>query len=651
MAMAGWLNIGRPSCFRSQTFVLSNPFEMAGGRRVRIDYIKISNVMSFPYVEQIEDAESINFESGLNIIIGENGSGKSTALEVINFLFKRVIYRQFTVNEELLGRRTTITESDRKQTLSPSNQLSISGFRLDKNWYSIEKPQTIRIALRLDEIDMDNIATVRSNFAVIQHTGSSFSSHQLSDNGTVREKYIIDVTLDPNNNSFAVSHPIEPQDFGFTYLTDYHYIKHSIFLHNLFQNDGQDPIPTLFESFTLISSYRNYHAFSPSVSLQSSPAAQQMQAIRSKDYDRSLNATDTGEPAIFSLVRLQVAERHYNLVPSDRNIEQCESEANIIPFLGSINDRLRIVNLECKITLLERRTWDYRFEFFDIRRQQTIQDINCLSAGQKAIIHLVFEAYGRGDLKGGVVIIDEPEIHLHYQFQHEYLQVIQDLNKTQNCQYILVTHSEALINSNTINNVRRFSLDQNGHTKIYSPCLTTDEKSLIQILDNTRSTYAFFAKKVVLVEGDSDQYFFKAVLKQLFPRKEQEVAILHIGGKESFPRWTALFSAFGLVVSQIADLDYLYNLHYTQEQKTKLASVPAVRAFKTQHPDWQTHVVANYAKHIYILQSGDLEAHLRINKGLQHVIEFCRDHLTAFLSNSSLPENVETHAIVNSITH
>src|ERR1051326_8994671 len=134
------------------------------------------------------------------------------------------------------------------------------------------------------------------------------------------------------------------------------------------------------------------------------------------------------------------------------------------------------------------RTWQYTFQFYDIRRDRPIGDINSLSAGQKAIIHLVLEAYGRGELKGGLVIIDEPEIHLHYQFQHEYLQVVRELNTDQKCQYILVTHSEALINSSTIAHVRRFSLEQNGTTKINAPILTTEEKDLIRILDNTRST-------------------------------------------------------------------------------------------------------------------------------------------------------------------
>ena len=52
---------------------------------MKIKTLQISNILSFKYHENIENAEKITFEDDLNIIIGENGSGKSTALEVINF--------------------------------------------------------------------------------------------------------------------------------------------------------------------------------------------------------------------------------------------------------------------------------------------------------------------------------------------------------------------------------------------------------------------------------------------------------------------------------------------------------------------------------------------------------------------------------------
>ena len=614
---------------------------------MKINYLQISNVLSFPFVENISQAEKISFDNGLNIIIGENGSGKSTALEVINFLFKRVLYRQYNVNQDLFSQRNTITAENRRQIIQPENRQRISGFRLDPNWDTEDKEQRIRLAIKLDDIDEENIQNLRDHFSKIQRSISLYSTHNVSDDGNYRSEYVIDVILNSTDKTFSTQFEGQGEDFGFTYLSEYHFFKEAIAIHN-FIND--DLIPSLYESFTLISSYRNYHAFEPSISLKDAHPAQQIQTIRNQDYNRSLNSSDKSEPPVFALVRLQVAQKHFELISQKKSDEECEQEANELPFIKSINQRLQVVNLECKIRLIDLRTWQYNFEFFDTRRRKKISDINSLSAGQKAIIHLVFEAYGRGDLKGGVVIIDEPEIHLHYQFQHEYLQVIDDLNRDQNCQYILVTHSEALINSNTINNVRRFSLSEAGHTKIFSPILSADEKSLIKILDNTRSTYAFFAKKVVLVEGDTDRYFFRAIILERHKHLDQEIAVLHIGGKGEYTKWKSLFSSFGLSISIIADFDYVTNLHYPNEISTSLKTNQAVADFKQRNPDWETKIDSEYYNRVYILKEGDLETYLNISKDLGLTIDFCRNSLSTFLANNGSTKSKEVRLIMDKIT-
>jgi len=100
-------------------------------------------------------------------------------------------------------------------------------------------------------------------------------------------------------------------------------------------------------------------------------------------------------------------------------------------------------------------------------------------------MHLIFEAYSRDDVKGGLVIIDEPEIHLHYQFQSKYLKILENLAKEQEIQCILVTHSEGFINDNTIKYIKRFSLNEERNSVMYMPEITEDQKELIKILNNT----------------------------------------------------------------------------------------------------------------------------------------------------------------------
>ncbi|MFA5080032.1 MAG: AAA family ATPase [Candidatus Paceibacterota bacterium] len=597
---------------------------------MKIKELKISNILSFKYYEDITDATKIIFDDNLNIFIGENGAGKSTALEVINFLFKKVLFTQFNINQDLYSRKSILSVADRKQILSPANNQSFSDFRLDPNWNTENSTQRIQLLIELDEIDKVNINHLVVNKEKLNTFISSYTNYSTTPDTAIQNIYTIEVILNNNSKTFSTNISPNASDPGYLYLVNYNFYKELINFYN-FENP-QDQIAPLYESFTLIGGYRNYQAFNPAVSLQGSSAAQQIQQIKIQEYSKSLNANEQSEPSIFNLVRLRVAGKHFEIYGEDAKGMDCEKEANDQEFLLKINKKLKLVNLEVKIEFTNKQKWGYSFQFYDLKRQKPLTDINSLSAGQKAIIHLLFEAYGRGDLKGGLVIIDEPEIHLHYQFQNEYLHVIDEINKEQKCQYVLVTHSESLINSITIHKVKRFALDEDNNTVIKTPKLSTNQKTLIKILDNTRSTYAFFAKKVLLVEGETDRYFFRAALQEIQNSLNQEIAILDITGKRNYSEWKAFFEEFGLSVYFIGDLDSAFGFLYSGENAYKLNSPEIIKGFKCTHPNIDLEIDQKYIDKVYILKEGDLEYYLDINnKGLPETIKFCNEKLKDYL--------------------
>jgi len=615
---------------------------------MRINELQISNIWSFKYFEDILEAPRIIFDKSLNILIGENGSGKSTALEVINFVFKRVLFKQFAVDQDLYHRRSTVTASDKKKILAPVNSNSYSGFRLEPNWDTENNSQKIRLVIELDEIDGANIRSLIDNQEKLGALATSYAAHPVALNGAIENVYTIDVALNKENKTLSENISPNSSDPGYLYLANYNFYKELINFYNL--ENSSHTINPLYESFTLIGGYRNYHMFTSTVSLKSAHVSQQIQQIRTEEFSKSLDTSEQSEPGIFKLVRLRVAKEHYNLFRTKKDEKECEIEANQLPFLSSINEKLQLVNLKCQIKLTEQRTWDYAFEFFDTKRKRVLHDINSLSSGQKAIIHLVFEAYGRGDLKGGVVIIDEPEIHLHYQFQNEYLRVIEEISQEQNCQYVLVTHSESLINSVTIHKAKRFALNEENNTVIKSPVLTIDQKMLVKILDNTRSTYAFFARKVILVEGEVDRYFLKALIKEIEPNLYQEVAVLDINGKPDYATWKEFFEAFGLIVCFIGDLDTAFKFLYPKENAYKLCTQPIVDDFKHKHPNLETEIKQKYSEKIYILKDGDLEYYLGIHqKGLRETIKFCYERLQNYLADDTNEKAKEVISIIKEI--
>lgn len=606
---------------------------------MKIKSLQISNILSFKHFDAIEDAPKVDFNDKLNIVIGQNGAGKSTALEVINFIFRKVLFVPYNRNRDLYTQRATIDVSQKKQILAKiENVQYYRGFRLEKNYDFENKPQKIRVVVELDDIDRANIQHLKNNGTKLSSIVGLYSSEQMFADGQVQNQYQLDITLDSTNKTYSVQ---ANQDAGYTYLTAYNLYKELIEIYNEENPDSQ--ITNLAESFSLIGGYRNYNAYSTSVSLGGgNTAAKQIQSIRLSEYSRSTNSAENNEPAVFSLVRLRMAGQCFDLIGTKMDKNECERAANDLDFIKNINEKLKIVNLKVEIKLLDYSQWNFTFSFVDIKRNRVIADINSLSAGQKAITHLVFEAYGRGALKGGLVIIDEPEIHLHYQFQNEYVRVIEKLNSEQGCQYVLVTHSESLINSETINNVVRFSLDGNGYTQVNQPTITTDQKWLVKILDNKRSTHAFFGSKVLLVEGDSDRYFFRAVLGEIEEKIKkglvQDITILDIEGTGKHERWKELFEAFGLKTFFIADLDYAWKFYPNEtnngQNTPRIRTQQLISEFLANHTDVIQKIEAEYPNGTYILKEGNLEIYLNIQKDLTNVINFCQNSLKTYLTST-----------------
>jgi predicted ATP-dependent endonuclease of OLD family len=616
---------------------------------MKIKSLRISNIWSFKYVENIEDAQSISFDEDFNILIGQNGSGKSTVLEVINFIFKRALFSPYVINRDSLEQKSILNAGQRRGILLKSNDANnYNTFRLEKNYDYAAYPQSIRVVIEIDDVDKTNIRLLSEHNAPLSAILSTYTTEPLLPNSEVLTEYQIDIELNSVDRSFTVQ---AISDAGYDYLVRYNLYKEAIELHNEENLEGK--IDNLEETFALVGSYRNYSAYSSSVTLTgNSNAARQIQSFRTSEQSRSASALENSEPTVFSLVRLQMAKRCFDLIPTHLTSAEAESAANSLALVKSINETIKIVNLRVEIKLTDLANWGFSFLFVDLKRNKAVNDISSLSAGQKAIVHLVFEAYGRGNLKGGLVIIDEPELHLHYQFQYEYLRVIEKLNTEQRCQYILVTHSESLISSTTIKSVIRFSLDDDGYTNINKPTISTKEKSLVKILDIQRSTHAFFAGKVLLVEGESDVYFFNAALDYIEGKLKlgivKDIAVLSINGKTN-DEWRPFFHSFGLKTYSVFDLDFARNLFYSSEASRAIKSAADISNFVKTHPEVTTLIEAEYANNIFILREGDLETYLGVEKNPSNVIYFCQNELATFMTSTSNSKVAEIKMILSKL--
>ena len=145
--------------------------------------------------------------------------------------------------------------------------------------------------------------------------------------------------------------------------------------------------------------------------------------------------------------------------------------------------------------------------------------------------------YGN-DLKEGFLIINEPELHLHPQIQKEIAQVFDHVSENINSQFIFSTNSGLFINEGNITNVYRVYRNEQSESQIISPKIQVDydDATLIHMLKFENLSKIFFVNKIILVEGDTDAYFFSFYLNYLKTRPEwkskiSDYEVININGK------------------------------------------------------------------------------------------------------------------------
>ncbi|MGB9939526.1 ATP-dependent nuclease [Methanosarcina sp.] len=161
-------------------------------------------------------------------------------------------------------------------------------------------------------------------------------------------------------------------------------------------------------------------------------------------------------------------------------------------------------------------------------------------------------------------LFEEPELYLHPAAQKILFDALSTISESN--QVVVTTHSPIFFSSTSTNTFVKMKKVYENDTKPYSTTIYIDlhnnssYKDLFQLICYENNCAAFFANRVVLVEGDSDVYFFNHVAKTLdknwdFNRKN--IPLIKINGKGSVQRYREFFNSFEIDVHAILDLDVL----------------------------------------------------------------------------------------------
>jgi putative ATP-dependent endonuclease of OLD family len=176
----------------------------------------------------------------------------------------------------------------------------------------------------------------------------------------------------------------------------------------------------------------------------------------------------------------------------------------------------------------------------------------------------------REDEGAKLLLIEEPEAHLHAQRQLRAMRFLQEQAHEKGIQIIVTTHSPNLASVIALNNIvlvqgrRAFSMAE-GETELEK----TDYRFLQRFLDVTKANL-FFARGVMIVEGDAENILLPT-LARLLGRDfaEHGVSIINVGGV-GLRRYARIFQRknpagdgtdqqVGIPVACVTDMDVMPN--------------------------------------------------------------------------------------------
>lgn len=191
--------------------------------------------------------------------------------------------------------------------------------------------------------------------------------------------------------------------------------------------------------------------------------------------------------------------------------------------------------------------------------------------GLKEIITLLTFLY---DESIKVLILDEPELHLHPQFQSFYLSEIKKIankpdNDPQKKQFFIITHSPYFLDIRTIEDLKNVFVFHYNKPPTYIKELDESDEFIIKKFlprFNTHHKQFFFSPNPVFVEGYTDLQ----IISLLFSKLDLNISasgscVIDVGGKDELQVFYKLAKIFDIDARVIADLDALIKSKFMGE--------------------------------------------------------------------------------------
>ena len=507
---------------------------------MRIIRLEITNVKSF------QDKVYLQFDPQFNILVGPNGGGKSNFLDILLIILKKFFLYSYSVNDGIgIGAR----EIRLVPSFDPAEN------HLDK--FSADPSESkIEISFKVDAQDIKNIATINQYKTEIKSALGDYKIQDLSppiidevENWKLGELAENQELVYCIVNNVLVQPSLNSRELIYLKFLNY-YELFSIVIQKAIDLYDLPPDTRLSPKYVYFSPYRGGDPL-----LQVTLAGESYYNLLSN----SSSATSRSTTSLIKLASIYFAQkrRKYEMLAKTQGYEKdwdADEEVKLV------TKHLNKLGYSWNVELKDANSNTYEIILLKIQ-ENTKFYLHQASSGEKEILNFLLGIFAY-NIKNGLIIVDEPEVHLHPKWQSLLLDLFFDLAELTQNQFIFTTHSPIFINQRTISKIVRVYKSSGKSTikKILKGNFD-ETKDLLHIINSHNNEKIFFADKVILVEGITDRIFWEQLINIYKKAENSEIIeVLEVHGKINLQKYRNFLEKIELDNYIIADLDYILQI-------------------------------------------------------------------------------------------
>ena len=488
--------------------------------------ISVENVRSFL------DRQELLLDSLITIIIGPNGGGKTNLLDTIVTVLRRYLFASMYPAAAPTQEQAVRFEFRHNDLLNSMN--------LARHSSGAGRDQLIEVDLEITEQDLENMRAMQVDAPRIMTLASSkYFNLKLTETKNWNLASISPGTRVTYRIVNEVLRP-EPDDVHKWFLQYLNWFEVDSYLRQEFE------ISPLTNPLIYLPVNRSANGFQSTVALAN---YEDFEVKRQSDATSSRSGTQ-----IVTLAIGRLAQKYRLLLEKDTGTAAREFRED--PNLKQLSQLLKDLGYEWELETVNplKNQYDIR-----LKKQGSSFLVSEASSGERELLTYLFAIFAL-NIRDALLIVDEPELHLHPKWQKTLLDLFMRLSSSTRNQFLLATHSPIFVSPESIQYVSRvYSRDQRSNIVRLKTSSLPGAKHLLSIVNSHNNERLFFADDIVLVEGISDRIFIEAALDKL-GRSESSgniVEVISVGGKGLFEAYRNILDSCDIRYSTIADLDYV----------------------------------------------------------------------------------------------